>query len=101
METCGQTFPISWVITHIGFPFQSTKEIFAELCEASAGGTADYKGVTWERVEDEMGLFWPVPEVGHPGTPRLFEGGTFFHPDGKARFHPIPFREKVPHLTTE
>lgn len=47
------------------FPFQPTKEIFAELCEASAGGTADYKGVTWERVEDEMGRFWPVPEVGH------------------------------------
>ena len=42
---------------------------------------------------DEMGLFWPVPEDGHPGTPRLFEGGQFFHPDGKARFHPIPFRE--------
>jgi assimilatory nitrate reductase catalytic subunit len=77
------------------FPFQSTKEIFAELCEASAGGTADYKGVTWERVENEMGLFWPVPEVGHPGTPRLFEGGKFFHPDGKARFHPIPFRESA------
>ena len=77
------------------FPFQSTKEIFAELCEASAGGTADYKGVTWERVEDEMGLFWPVPEVGHPGTPRLFEGGKFFHPDGRARFHPIPFRESA------
>jgi assimilatory nitrate reductase catalytic subunit len=77
------------------FPFRSTKEIFAELCEASAGGTADYKGVTWERVEDEMGLFWPVPEVDHPGTPRLFEGGKFFHPDGKARFHPIPFRESA------
>jgi assimilatory nitrate reductase catalytic subunit len=77
------------------FPFQSAKEIFAEMCEASAGGTADYKGVTWERVEDEMGLFWPVPEVGHPGTPRLFEGGKFFHPDGKARFHPIPFRESA------
>ena len=40
-----------------------------------------------------MGLFWPVPEEGHPGTPRLFEGGRFFHPDGKARFHAIPFRE--------
>jgi assimilatory nitrate reductase catalytic subunit len=77
------------------FPFRSTKEIFAELGEASAGGTADYKGVTWERVEDEMGLFWPVPEIGHPGTPRLFEGGRFFHPDGKARFHPIPFRESA------
>jgi len=40
-----------------------------------------------------MGLFWPVPEVGHPGTPRLYEGGRFFHPDGRAKFHAIPFRE--------
>ena len=77
------------------FPFTSTREIFEELRLASAGGTADYRGVTWERVEDEMGMFWPVPEEGHPGTPRLFEGGKFFHPDGKARFHAIPFRESA------
>ena len=42
-----------------------------------------------------MGLFWPIPEVGHPGTPRLYEGGRFFHPDGKARFHAVPFRESA------
>ncbi len=34
-----------------------------------------------------MGVFWPCPSEGHPGTPRLFEGGRFFHPDGRARFH--------------
>ena len=34
----------------------------------------------------EMGVFWPCPSLDHPGTPRLFEGGRFFHPDGKARF---------------
>ena len=56
------------------------------------GGAADYTGATWQRIEDEMGLFWPIPEVGHPGTPRLFEGGRFHHPDGKARFHAVPFR---------
>ena len=39
-----------------------------------------------------MGLFWPIPEVGHPGTPRLYEGGQFSHPDGKARFHGVPYR---------
>jgi len=66
--------------------------MFEELRVASAGGTADYSGATWERIEDEMGLFWPIPGEGHPGTPRLFEGGRFFHPDGKARFHAVPFR---------
>lgn len=68
------------------FPFPSTREIFEEMRVASKGGTADYFGITWERLEEEMGLFWPVPEEGHPGTPRFFEGGHFKHPDGKARF---------------
>ena len=77
------------------FRYRDTHEIFEELCRASAGGTADYAGATWERIVAEHGLFWPIPEVGHPGTPRLFEGGTFFHPDGKARFHAVPFRESA------
>ena len=87
------------------FPYDDTEEIFEELRLASAGGTADYRGATWERIEDEMGLFWPIPEDGHPGTPRLYEGGKFFHPDGKARFHAVPVprvgrgrRRRVPDL---
>jgi assimilatory nitrate reductase catalytic subunit len=75
------------------FPYTDTEQIFEELRRASAGGTADYRGATWPRIEDEMGLFWPIPEEGHPGTPRLFEGGRFYHPDGKARFSAVPFRE--------
>jgi assimilatory nitrate reductase catalytic subunit len=75
------------------FPYTNTQQIFEELRLASAGGTADYRGATWQRIEDEMGLFWPVPEEPHPGTPRLFEGGRFYHPDGKARFHAVPYRE--------
>jgi assimilatory nitrate reductase catalytic subunit len=77
------------------FDYSNTEQIFEELRLASAGGTADYRGATWQRIEDEMGLFWPVPEVGHPGTPRLFEGGRFYHPDGKAHFQPVPFRESA------
>jgi assimilatory nitrate reductase catalytic subunit len=77
------------------FDYDNAEDIFNELRRASAGGTADYNGATWQRIEDEMGLFWPVPTEGHPGTPRLFEGGKFFHPDGKARFHAVPFRESA------
>jgi assimilatory nitrate reductase catalytic subunit len=77
------------------FPYRSTREMFEELRVASAGGTADYRGATWERIEAEMGLFWPIPEEGHPGTPRLFEGGRFYHADGKARFHGVAFRESA------
>jgi assimilatory nitrate reductase catalytic subunit len=77
------------------FPYTGTEEIFEELRHASRGGTADYYGATWQRLIDEMGLFWPIPEIGHPGTPRLYEGGRFFHPDGKARFHGVPFKESA------
>ncbi|MBL8217788.1 MAG: molybdopterin oxidoreductase family protein [Bryobacterales bacterium] len=68
------------------FRFNSTRDIFEELRVASKGGTADYSGITWERLDKEMGLYWPVPSEDHPGTPRFFEGGRFKHPDGKARF---------------
>ncbi len=74
------------------FQYENTQQIFDEMCRASSGGTADYTGATWERVVAEHGLFWPIPEVGHPGTPRLHEGGKFSHPDGKARFHGVPYR---------
>ncbi|MEZ5323265.1 MAG: molybdopterin oxidoreductase family protein [Microthrixaceae bacterium] len=77
------------------FRFGDTREIFEELRLASAGGTADYRGATWDRIEQEYGLFWPVPEEGHPGTPRLYEGGRFAFPDGRARFHAVPFRESA------
>ena len=77
------------------FHYTNTEQIFDELRLASAGGTADYRGATWKRIVDEMGMFWPIPAEGHPGTPRLFEGGRFFHPDGKARFNAVPFRESA------
>ncbi len=74
------------------FPYSSSKEIFDELRVASSGGTADYAGITWERIEAEFGVFWPCPTEGHPGTPRLYEGGRFEFPDGRARFQPVAYR---------
>ena len=75
------------------FDFEGPRDLFEEMCRASAGGSADYAGMTWDRIVDEQGIFWPCPEPGHPGTPRLFEGGKFFHPDGKAKFFPIRYRD--------
>lgn len=77
------------------FDYETTEDIFNELRRASRGGSADYYGITWDRVVEEQGVFWPAPEIGHPGTPRLFEGGTFFHPDGRAKFIPTPWRESA------
>ncbi|GAB3347985.1 molybdopterin oxidoreductase family protein [Modestobacter lapidis] len=59
--------------------------VFAELGRASAGGTADYSGISYRRIDDEQGVFWPCPAPEHPGTPRLF-ADRFPTPDGRARF---------------
>jgi assimilatory nitrate reductase catalytic subunit len=87
-----------------GFTFNSPREVFDELRRASAGGVADYSGITYEKIEAHKGVFWPCPAtdrdgrpIDHPGTERLFEPGSwnpvakgagpFYFPDGKARFN--------------
>jgi assimilatory nitrate reductase catalytic subunit len=69
-----------------GFTFGAPREVFAELARATAGGIADYSGITYERIPD--GVHWPCPSPEHPGTPRLFEE-LFPTPDGRARFHVV------------
>ena len=75
------------------FQFQSPRDIFEELREASRGGVADYYGITYEKIDRQLGVFWPCPSEDHPGTPRLLEGGRTFHPDGRAHFHVAEYRE--------
>ncbi|MFG3705380.1 molybdopterin oxidoreductase family protein [Micromonospora sp. NPDC047670] len=65
--------------------------VFTELRRASAGGTADYAGVSWERIDAHDGVFWPCPTEDGPDTPRLFTD-RFATPDGRARFHPVEHR---------
>ncbi|MGH3979221.1 MAG: molybdopterin oxidoreductase family protein, partial [Pseudonocardiaceae bacterium] len=69
------------------FPVEP-RAVYDELRAASAGGTADYAGITWERLDAGEALYWPCPDPGHPGTPRLFTE-RFAHPDGRARFVPV------------
>ena len=81
---------------HRGFPTDPA-EVFDELARASAGGPADYSGLSHARLDADAargegggaGLFWPCPatpdgEPEHPGTPRLF-ADRFPTPDGRAR----------------
>lgn len=74
------------------FNFQSSEDIFNELRIASKGGTADYYGITYKKIEDNMGIFWPCPSLDHPGTPRLWEDKKFKTPDGKAHFNAVTYR---------
>jgi assimilatory nitrate reductase catalytic subunit len=103
-----------------GMTFASPREIFEELRAASKGGVADYSGISYEKIEAQMGVFWPCystdPKTGeptpdHPGTPRLFEPGTynpvakgagpFYFPDGKARFNVADYRPAVDDVSDE
>jgi assimilatory nitrate reductase catalytic subunit len=67
------------------------ERVFTELGRASAGGPADYAGISYLRIEQEHGVFWPCPTAQHAGTPTMFLD-RFAHPDGRARFHPVQHR---------
>ena len=67
------------------FSYESAEEVFDELGRASAGGPADYSGITYEKIEENQGIFWPCPSSEHPGTPRLFTE-RFATPSGRASF---------------
>ncbi len=43
-----------------GFPVEP-QEVFDELRRATAGGPADYSGITYRRLAEENGVFWPCP----------------------------------------
>lgn len=73
------------------FQYPSTEAIFDELRRATAGGKADYSGITYRRLDAEQGVFWPCPAEAHPGTPRLF-AQRFAFPDGRARLHVVHHR---------
>ena len=103
-----------------GFTFESPRAIFEELRVASKGGIADYSGITYEKIEQQMGVFWPcystdprtgAPTPDDPGTPRLFEPGSynpvakgagpFYFGDGKARFNVAEYRAAVDDVSAE
>ena len=63
------------------------------------------------RSSEQHGVFWPCPSDDHPGTPRLFEPGSwnpvaqgagpFYFPDGKARFNVAPYTPPAEDIDAE
>jgi assimilatory nitrate reductase catalytic subunit len=76
------------------------RAVFEELRRASAGGPADYSGITYERLDAGEELYWPCPADGHPGTPRLF-ADAFATPDGRARFVVVEHRPVAEEVCAE
>ncbi|OBK50391.1 molybdopterin oxidoreductase family protein [Mycobacterium sp. 1081908.1] len=73
-----------------GFSADS-QEVFEELTRASQGGKADYYGISYDRIANGDGVFWPCPSPRYPDTPRLFTA-DFPTPDRRAHFHPVEHR---------
>jgi formate dehydrogenase alpha subunit len=69
-----------------GWKYRSPAQIMDEI----AALTPIYGGVTYDRLEQNGFLQWPVPDAGHPGTPYLHKG-SFSR--GLGRFHGIHFQE--------
>jgi assimilatory nitrate reductase catalytic subunit len=88
------------------FQYDSIEDVFNELRRTTAGGKADYSGITYERLKREKGVFWPCPSEDHPGTPHMYKD-RFAHPDGKAKLFGItpkmpaePIDEDYPYILT-
>lgn len=89
----GQSKPDWWIMSEIAkrvgvtnMNYESAADVFNELCSLSA----TYRGVDWERAGQGT-YHWPVPEEGHPGTPRLHEE-DFPSKTGKGTFKCIELR---------
>lgn len=76
---CGDMFR-SW---------ESPSAVFQILKRLSAGRPCDFSAIADEQmVEDRGGIQWPCTDDPRCGQSerRLFEDGSYYHPDGKARF---------------
>jgi formate dehydrogenase alpha subunit len=93
IEPLGETKPDWEILCQLaqrmgasGFDFDSPAEVMDEIARV----TPIYGGVSYERLEKEGFLQWPVPTADRPGTPYLHKG-KFSR--GLGRFHAIHFRE--------
>jgi assimilatory nitrate reductase catalytic subunit len=73
-----------------GYVSDAPEAVFDELRRCSAGGVADYSGISYARLRSGESIHWPCPAESHPGTPRLF-ADRFPTPDGRAQFCAVQY----------
>ncbi|WP_186576361.1 molybdopterin oxidoreductase family protein [Aquibacillus kalidii] len=71
---------------------KTAKDVAEEFRLASKGGNADYYGATWDKIDEQDGVFWPCKDAEDKGTPHMFLDKKFYHPDGKAKICALPYR---------
>nr|WP_314895667.1 molybdopterin-dependent oxidoreductase [uncultured Flavobacterium sp.] len=70
-----------------GFNFNNTEDIYKEHCLMTKNTNIDISFLNYNRLKNEGTFQWPVPDYGHPGTPRLFTDKKFYTPSQKAIFN--------------
>ncbi len=70
-----------------GFNFNTAEDVYKEYCLMTKNTNIDISFLNYNRLKNEGTFQWPVPDYGHPGTPRLFEDKKFFTPSQKAIFN--------------
>ena len=73
------------IAKRLGYPMESEP---SKVCDEMASLSPVFAGVSFKRLE-ENGLQWPVPEIGHPGTP-VVHLGKFRR--GLGKFIPVKHR---------
>ena len=76
--------------------YGSAEDIWEEIRQVAP----EFNGVSYARLKDSPGLFWPCYDESHAGTPRLYEDGFAFQ-DRRARFIPVKTPETLMEATEE
>ena len=74
---------------------ETPEATFEEMKQLSKGRgrNLDISGMTYEKIEAERGIQWPMGDGDAQGSPRLYGDGTFAFPDGKAKLLGLPYDE--------
>jgi formate dehydrogenase major subunit len=84
-----------WIIQEIAkrmgldWQYKGPADVFAEIRQA----VPSMAGMTWERLEREESLTYPLTKEGDPGEPIIFKDGVFPTDDGRGRFVPADYIE--------
>jgi len=84
-----------------GFNYNNTEDIYKEHCLLTKGTNIDISFLNYNRLKNEGTFQWPVPDYGHPGTPRLFTDRKFYTPSQKAIFNIPTAIENTSELPSE
>jgi formate dehydrogenase major subunit len=84
-----------WIIQEIAnriglnWNYDGPEDVFNEIRKA----VPSMGGITWERLEKEDSLTYPLLKEGDSGEPIIFKDGIFPTEDGKGRFVPAEYIE--------